>query len=287
MTTFHVLSGAQESVQPEIRKIGIADVFDALRRGLDDFREKPSHYVFLCLIYPVAGLVLMTWSAGANMLPLLYPLASGFALIGPVAAIGLYEISRRRELGMDARWPHAWRLHRHPAIPSILAVAGLLFVIFIVWLLVAQGLYVTMFGPTPPATISEFWNNIIGTDEGWNLIVVGNLVGFVFAVVVLSISVVTFPLLLDRDVGALTAIETSIRATLANPIPVATWGLIIAAGLVIGSIPVFVGLAVIMPIFGHASWHLYRKLVEPARQVASPDVAQMRQQQMHAGASRD
>jgi len=266
MTTFHVLSGANPSVaQPGIRKIGIADVFDALRLGFDDFREKPSHYVFLCLIYPIAGVVLMTWSAGANMLPLLYPLASGFALIGPVAAIALYEVSRRRELGMDARWPHAMRrLRRHPAIPSIVAAAATLFVIFIVWLLVAQGLYVTMFGPTPPATISEFWNNIVSTEQGWNLIVVGNLVGFVFAVVVLSISVVTFPLLLDRDVGALTAIETSVRATIANPVPVALWGLIIAAGLVIGSIPVFVGLAVIMPIFGHATWHLYRKIVEPA-----------------------
>ncbi|ASY63084.1 hypothetical protein SJ05684_c16420 [Sinorhizobium sojae CCBAU 05684] len=266
MTTFHVLSGPNaDVVHPEIRKIGIADVFDALRLGFEDFREKPSHYVFLCLIYPVAGVVLMTWSAGANMLPLLYPLASGFALIGPVAALALYEISRRRELGMDARWPHVFRLHRHPAIPSILAVAGLLFVIFIVWLLVAQALYITIFGPTPPATIAEFWNNIVGTEEGWNLIIVGNAVGFVFAVIVLAISVVTFPLLLDRDVGALAAIETSVRATLANPIPVATWGLIIAAGLLIGSIPIFVGLAVIIPIFGHATWHLYRKLVEPAR----------------------
>ncbi|HXV31294.1 MAG TPA: DUF2189 domain-containing protein, partial [Sinorhizobium sp.] len=168
-----------------------------------------------------------------------------------------------RELGMDASWPHALRLHRHPSVPSILAVALMLFVIFIVWLLVAQGLYITMFGATPPASISEFWNEIIGTPQGWNLIVVGNLVGFLFAVIVLSISVVTFPLLLDRDVGAMTAIETSVRATLTNPIPVAAWGLIIAAGLVIGSIPVFVGLAVIMPIFGHATWHLYRKMVEP------------------------
>ncbi|WEX87001.1 DUF2189 domain-containing protein [Sinorhizobium garamanticum] len=264
MTTFHVLSGANaRASHPGIRKIGIADVFDALRLGFNDFREKPSHYVFLCLIYPIAGAVLITWSAGANMLPLLYPLASGFALIGPVAAIGLYEISRRRELGMDASWPHALRLYRSPALPSILAVAAVLFVIFIAWLLVAQALYVRIFGTTPPNSISAFWNGIIGTPEGWNLIVIGNAVGFVFAVIVLSISVVTFPLLLDRDVGAVVAVETSIRATLTNPVPVACWGLIIAAGLVIGSIPVFVGLAVIMPIFGHATWHLYRKIVEP------------------------
>lgn len=264
MTTFHVLSGADASVaHPGIRKIGVADVMDALRLGINDFREKPSHYVFLCLIYPIAGAVLMTWSAGANMLPLLYPLASGFALIGPVAAIGLYEISRRRELGMDTSWPHAFRLHRSPALPSILAVAAMLFVIFIAWLLVAQALYVRIFGAEPPASLAAFWSGIVNTEQGWNLILVGNAVGFVFAAIVLSISVVSFPLLIDRDVGAVAAVETSIRATLVNPVPVAFWGLIVAAGLLIGSIPVFVGLAVIMPILGHATWHMYRKMVEP------------------------
>ena len=264
MTTFHVLSGADASVaHPGIKKIGVSDVFDALRLGFEDFREKPSHYVFLCLIYPIAGAVLITWSAGANMLPLLYPLVSGFALIGPVAAIGLYEISRRRELGMDYSWPHALRLHRSPALPSIMAVAAMLFVVFILWLLVAQALYVQIFGAEPPASITAFWNGIIGTEQGWNLILVGNAVGFVFAVIVLSTTVVSFPLLIDRDVGAVAAVETSIRATLVNPVPVALWGFIIAAGLVIGSIPIFVGLAVIMPIFDHATWHLYRKIVEP------------------------
>lgn len=262
MTAFHVMAGSGAGrAHPDIRRISVADVFDALRLGWQDFHAKPSHYVFLCLIYPIAGVVLATWSSGVEMLPLLYPLASGFALLGPVAAIGLYEISRRRELGMDTSWRHAFDVRRSPALPSILGLAFMLLVLFVVWLLVAQSLYTQLFGAMPAASLSALYQQVTGTEQGWNLILVGNAVGFVFAVIVLSTVVVSFPLLLDRDVGAIAAIETSVRATLANPIPVAVWGLIVAAGLIIGSIPVFVGLAVIMPILGHATWHLYRKMV--------------------------
>lgn len=266
MTAFHVMAGAEGTVaHPGIRKIGVSDVFDALSRGWADFREKPSHYVFLGLIYPIAGVVLAAWSSGANMLPLLYPLASGFALIGPVAAIGLYEISRRREAGMDTSWRHAFDVRHSPAMPSILAIAAMLFVLFVAWLVIAQALYGQMIAQEPPASLSAFLDGILHTEAGWNLIIVGNAVGFVFAVIVLSTVVVSFPLLLDRDVGAVSAVQTSIRATLVNPVPVAVWGLIVAAGLVIGSIPVFVGLAVVMPVLGHATWHLYRKLIEPSK----------------------
>jgi uncharacterized membrane protein len=266
MTAFHVMAGAEGTVaHPGIRKIGVSDVFDALARGWDDFCEKPSHYVFLGLIYPIAGVVLAAWSSGANMLPLLYPLVSGFALIGPIAAIGLYEISRRREAGMDISWYHALEVRHSPAMPSILAIAAMLFVLFVAWLVVAQALYVQIIAEEPPRSLMAFLNGILYTEAGWNLILVGNAVGFVFAVAVLSTVVVSFPLLLDRDVGAVSAVQTSIRATLVNPLPVAVWGLIVAGGLVIGSIPVFVGLAVIMPVLGHATWHLYRKMVEPER----------------------
>jgi uncharacterized membrane protein len=262
MTAFHVLAGSRTEIEHlEIRRISVADVFDALRLGWQDFNAKPSHYVFLCLIYPIAGVVLATWSSGVNMLPLLYPLASGFALLGPVAAIGLYEISRRREIGMDTSWRHAFDVRRSPALASILGLALMLLVLFVVWLLVAQSLYTQLFGDVPAASFSALYNQIVGTEQGWSLILIGNAIGFVFAVIVLSTVVVSFPLLLDRDVGAVAAVETSVRATIANPVPVAVWGLIVAAGLVIGSIPVFVGLAVIMPILGHATWHLYRKLV--------------------------
>lgn len=264
MSTFHVMAGAQgDLVHPAIRKIGIADVFDALRLGLNDFRAKPSHYVFLCLIYPLAGIVLAAWSSGANMLPLLYPLATGFALLGPVAALGLYEISRRRERGMDASWRHALEVRHSPALPAIAVVGLMLLFLFVAWLVTAQTLYVRIFGDVPPASLAAFLNGIFGTDAGFDLIIAGNALGFIFAIIVLATTVVAFPLLLDRDAGAVSAVETSVRATMANPVPVALWGLIVAAGLAIGMLTLFVGLALILPILGHATWHLYRKLVEP------------------------
>ncbi len=264
MTAFHVMSGASDGfVRPVVRKIDAADVFDALKLGFRDFLDKPSHYVFLCLIYPVAGLVLAVWSTGANLLPLLFPLMSGFALLGPIAAIGLYEISRRRQAGEDTSWRHAFDVRHSPAMPSILAVGVFLFALFIAWLLAAQAIYTANFGEDAPVSVSAFLSDVFTTSAGWSLIVVGNLAGFVFAVIVLATTVVAFPLLLDRDVGAAAAINTSVRATLANPGPVALWGLIVAALLVVGTIPIFAGLAIVMPILGHATWHLYRKLVPP------------------------
>lgn len=264
MTAFHVMAGARgEFARPEVRKIGIADIVDALRLGLADFKEKPSHYVFLCLMYPIAGVFLVMWSSGANLLPLIYPLMSGFALIGPLAAIGLYEISRRREQGMDSSWRYALEVSHSPAMPSIIAVGLMLFALFIVWLIVAQNLYTSTFDAAGPVSLSTFLSDVLTTPQGLSLIIWGNLAGFVFAVIVLATTVVAFPLLLDRDVGAVAAVDASIRATLANPVPVALWGLIVAALLVVGTIPVFVGLAVIMPVLGHATWHLYRKLIVP------------------------
>ncbi|MBX5161064.1 MULTISPECIES: DUF2189 domain-containing protein [unclassified Rhizobium] len=262
MAAFHVMTGAGESLaRPVVNRISIADVFDALKRGYDDFMEKPSHYVFLCLMYPIAGVFLTLWSSGANLLPMVFPLMAGFVLIGPIAAIGLYEISRRREAGLDTSWTHALDVRHSPALPSIVAVGLMLCALFVVWLVTAQTLYSNLLGEVFPRSMADFFRQVFGTAEGMQLIIWGNLIGFVFALVVLSISVITFPLLLDRDVGAVAAVLASIRATIANPVPVLLWGLIVAALLVIGTIPVFAGLALVIPILGHATWHLYRKLI--------------------------
>jgi uncharacterized membrane protein len=264
MAVVHVYSDAEGLMpRPAVRKISTLEVFDALRLGWIDFSEKPSHYVFLCLLYPVAGVVLMVWSAGANMLPVMFPLASGFALLGPIAALGMYEISRKRELGLNPSWREALEVRKSPALFSIVAAAATLFVLFIAWLNAAWAIYEWYFGTEEPASLSEFMSNVLTTSAGWTMMFWGDLVGLVFAIVALAISVVTFPLLLERDVGAAAAIATSVRATIANPVPVLLWGFIVAALLVIGSIPVFAGLAVILPVLGHATWHLYRKLVEP------------------------
>jgi uncharacterized membrane protein len=264
MATLHIYSDS-EGLVPHlgVRRIGSLEVLDSLRLGWIDFREKPSHYVFLSLLYPIAGAVLMVWAAGADLLPLLFPLASGFALLGPVAALPLYEVSRRRELGLDPTWREALAVGRTPAILSIAAAAGILLVLFVTWLNVAQAIYQWHFGVEVPVSLSAFMNDVLTTSTGWSMMVWGNLAGLCFAVVVLAISVVTFPLLLERDAGIAAAIGASVRATVANPVPVLLWGFIVAALLVIGSIPIFAGLAVILPVLGHATWHLYRKLVEP------------------------
>jgi uncharacterized membrane protein len=264
MANFHVLAGPNQKkavVQPTVRRITIADIFDALRRGLDDFWDKPSHYVFLCLIYPVVGVILITWSSGGNALQLIYPLATGFALLGPLAAIGLYEISRRRELNLDTSWTHALEVRNSPAIPAIIAVGVLLVGLFVAWLLTAQALFNWLYGADVPASITAFVADVLTTERGWTLIVLGNLAGFLFAVVVLS-TVITFPLLLDRDVGAAAALQTSAEAMITNPIPILLWGLIVAVALFLGSLPLFVGLAIVIPVLGHSTWHLYRKVVE-------------------------
>ena len=262
MAQSHVITGAAEnSTAPQIRKIGLADLRYALARGLDDFLAMPSHAVFLCLIYPVAGFVMARLVLGYNVLPLLFPLAAGFALVGPFAAIGLYEMSRRREAGLDVSWRHALDVLRSPSIGAIAALGLLLVAIFLTWIAVAQAIYVANFGYTPAAAMSGFIQQVFTTPAGWALIVVGNGVGFLFAVLVLTLSVVSFPLLLDRDVGAATAILTSARAVMANPFSMAVWGLIVAVLLAVGSLPALIGLAVVMPVLGHATWHLYRRAV--------------------------
>jgi uncharacterized membrane protein len=266
MTNFHVYAGAEGApAYPDVRSIEIGDLYDCLRAGYEDFMAKPSHIIFIIVMYPLIGVVLAAWTSGANALPMLFPLASGFALLGPFAAIGLYEISRRREAGMDTSWRHALELRHSSALPSIAAVGAMLFAVFIAWLLTAQALYSAIFGPEPPASVGSFLSQLFSTSEGWTLILAGNAIGFVFAVVVLSTTVVAFPLLVDRDVGAWAAIHTSARAVMANPLQMLAWGFIVALLLALGSLPLFAGLIVVIPVLGHATWHLYRKVVVEER----------------------
>ncbi len=246
---------------PEVRRIEAHDLNECLKLGLADFAAYRTDVIFLCLIYPVAGLVLARLAFGYEMLPLLFPLASGFVLVGPVAAIGLYEMSRRREQGAKIGWGDAFGVVKAPAFGAILVLGLLLLAIFLLWLLVAYGIFAATLGPEKPTAVGSFLRDVLTTGAGWAMIVVGCGVGFCFALLVLTISVISFPLLLDREVGLGTAISTSVRAVRANPGPMALWGLVVAAGLVLGAIPLLLGLVVVMPVLGHATWHLYRKVV--------------------------
>ena len=247
-----------------VRKIGFSDLHDALRLGWEDFKAIPTHAVVLCVIYPVLGFVMFRMVLGHSMLPLLFPLAAGFTLVGPFAALGLYELSRRRERGEDAAAWHVLHVLRAPSFGAILELGALLLILFLAWIAAADAIYVATFGYAAAASIPNFVTRVLTTPEGWWLIIVGCGVGFLFAVAALVTTVVAFPLLLDRDVGAYEAVHTSVRAVLANPIPMAVWGLMVTVGLMIGSLPLFAGLAVVLPVFGHATWHLYRKVIDPA-----------------------
>ena len=246
-----------------IRRIGLTDLSEALRLGWEDFKAVPSHAIILCVIYPVLGLVLFRMVLGYSVLPLLFPLAAGFTLIGPFAALGLYELSRRRERCEDAAAWDAMHVLRAPSFGAMLALGMLLLALFVTWIAAADAIYIAAFGNAPAASIPDFSARVLTTPEGWSLIIIGCGVGFLFAVVALCVSVVSFPLMLDRHATAIDAIRTSVRAVMKNPFAMAVWGLIVAALLVIGSLPLFVGLCVVLPVLGHATWHLYRKVVEP------------------------
>jgi uncharacterized membrane protein len=264
MAQAHLLVGAHtSSATPIVRRITPSDLLQALTRGIDDFVAMPSHALFLVVIYPLLGILLIGLTLERSWLPLAFPIAAGFALVGPLAAIGLYELSRRREAGLDSSSSHALDVLRSPSLGAIVALGFLLMAIFLIWLAVAEAVYIANFGYNAPASIEKFVSDVFTTRAGWTMIVVGTGIGFLFAALVLTIGAISFPMLLDRDAGAAVALATSIRVVAANPFTMALWGFIVAALLLIGSIPFFLGLTVVMPVLGHATWHLYRRAVEP------------------------
>jgi len=244
-----------------VRRITTADLREILRKGFDDFYARPTHVIFLCVIYPVVALLLIRVAFGRDMLPLVFPLISGFALVGPLAATGLYELSRRREKGQDYSWWHVFDVLKAPSRMALAMMGLIMAAVFVAWLQAALLVHSIFFGDSVPESAGAFLNQILTTPEGWGLILVGCGVGFLFAAVVFAISVVSLPMLLHRKVSLMMAIETSIRAVLANAKPMVVWGLIVVAALILGSLPLFIGLAIVMPVLGHATWHLYRKLV--------------------------
>jgi uncharacterized membrane protein len=256
------VAGTDESAAPPaVRRISVGDLKDVLAKGLDDTGAYRTDVFFLCLVYPVIGLILIGLTFHQQLLPLAFPIAAGFALVGPVAAVGLYEMSRRREQGLDTTWSDAFGVVGSRAFGAIAVLGLILVAVFLAWLVVAYAIYQATLGPEAPASLQAFVRDVFTTNAGWTMIIVGIGVGFLFAVLVLAISVVSFPLLLDQEVGVARAISTSVRAVAMNPLPMAVWGMIVAGGLVIGSLPFLLGLVIVMPVLGHGTWHLYRKVV--------------------------
>ncbi len=246
---------------PSVRKITFDDLKQSLELGVKDFAAARTDVALLCLIYPVIGIFLAALTAHGSLIPLMFPIAAGFTLVGPFAALGLYEISRRREMTGSASWLAAFDVLRSPAIGRLCLLGGVLIGLFLLWLAAALGIYDATLGPRPPASAAAFLSELFTTPAGWAMIALGLTAGAVFAVAALAISVVSFPMLLDRPVSLGTAIRHSVYAVRLNPGALGVWGIMIAAGLFLGSLPCFLGLIVVLPVLGHSTWHLYRRLI--------------------------
>lgn len=262
MATLPIADSFNGEIQPAVRRIGMADVDWALREGWRDYRAKRGELLLLGVIYPLVGVVAAVFAWNVDRLPMLFPLAAGLSILGPAVAAGFYELARRREDGLDSGWDHFLDPVRGRSRMPLLTLTVLLGALFAAWMMSAYLIYEATVGALAPAGPQAFAQAVVGTPEGWRMILIGNLVGLLFAVVTLAMSVASFPLAVDRGVSAETAIATSIRAARANPGVVAAWGLRIAALLALGSLPFFVGLAVVLPVVGYATWHLYTRLVE-------------------------
>ncbi|GLH78870.1 membrane protein [Bradyrhizobium sp. SSBR45G] len=248
---------------PVVRRITTADIAEALTQGLRDFQAQPLFGLAFGLIYVLGGVSIVLCVTAFGMVYLAYPLAAGFALLGPFVAIGLYEVSRRRELGQPITYGAIWR-----TITSRGEIAWMAFVtvfFFVIWMYQIRLLIALLLGLNASfSSFKEFMTVVLTTNEGLLFLVIGNLDGAALSLVLFSLTVVSFPLLLDRDVDFVTAMITSVRAVVASPGPMIGWAAVITVLLIVSALPYFLGLLVTVPVLGHATWHLYRRIVAPA-----------------------
>jgi uncharacterized membrane protein len=248
------------SSEIEVRTIALNDLWQSLKEGYDDFNAMPTLGMFLAvLLYLVFALLLTLFLVGK--VHLVFPIVAGFTLIGPAVSVGLFEMSRRRERGLDISWRSTFDFVHSASFAPILALSLVMMLLYVAWLFSAQLLFFGLFGDDPPVSASDFVTQLFTTRRGGALIFYGNLLGFIFAFIALAISVVAFPLLLDRPASAATAVSVSIRAVTSNLMVMAVWGLIVVVLLLAGALVFLIGLAAVLPILGHATWHLYRKVV--------------------------
>lgn len=263
MATNTMARGAPRKAEIPVRKITNDDLSASLRQGLDDFLTFRGDIVFAGLIYTVIGLTAVVMTTRMPLMPFFLPIVAGVGLLGPIAAVGFYELARRREAGeINVHWFNFLDVRKRPSVDDMGMVAGLLLAIFFVWLLAAGALYALIFGWATPQSVGDFLAMVFTTPRGWALILGGAVGGAIFGWLVLALSVASLPMLVDCNVSASDAVSTSWRAAHANKAEMIRWGLTVLVLLVLGSIPAFVGLAFVLPWLGYSTWHLYTRLVD-------------------------
>jgi uncharacterized membrane protein len=245
----------------EIRTVGLNELLPALKEGFDDLRELRTDQITIAMLFPLAGLAVAGVVADRALLPFLFPAASGFALIGPLATLWYAALSRGRELYGEDAASHPLQLFFGPRGRSLRILGGVAILLFLFWNAAAGIIYELTLGRSSEKSSAFFLTRVLTTRAGWEMIVVGCGAGVIFAITAVAIGCVSFPLALDKPVTASEAISVSLKAMAQNPLFMLGWGVVIVVGLVIGAIPGLLGLAVTLPVLGHATWHVYRRIV--------------------------
>src|SRR6516225_1183643 len=249
-------------VDPVVRRIGPSGIAEALVRGLRDFQTAPLYGLAIGGFYAAGGIVILLCLTGFGMVYLAYPLAAGFALLGPFVAIGLYEVSRRREAGQEPSLRGIWSTVRSRGEIGWMGFVTLF--VFVIWMYQVRLWIALLLGLNASfSSLREFVTVVLTTSEGLLFLAIGNAIGAALSLILFSLTVVSFPLLLDREVDFVTAMITSVRAVATSPVPMIGWAAIIVVLLVVSALPYFLGLLLTLPVLGHSTWHLYRRIVEP------------------------
>ncbi|MEO9527169.1 DUF2189 domain-containing protein [Roseibium sp.] len=246
---------------PRVNRITVNDVIDALAAGLSDFRAAPVYGLTIGAFFAVGGLFVILSAAALNMSYLSYPAAAGFVLIGPFAAVGLYEVSRRLASGQEISWSKVFGTMWAQKGRELSWMAFVVLFIQIMWMYQVRLLLALFLGFRSFASFEEFLTELITTPEGLMFLAIGHVVGAVLSLLLFSLTVISFPLLLEEDRDFITAMITSVRAVVTSPVPMIGWAFVVTAVLIVSMAPAFLGLIVTLPVLGHTTWHLYRKCV--------------------------
>lgn len=243
---------------PEINVLGFDDLAASLRLGFADFRRAPLFGAFFASVYVLGGWLMYYALTASGQFWWTLPATAGFPILGPFIACGFYEISRRLEVGLPLVWSEVLGVvlrERNRQIPSMAAV---IVVFFLFWNFLAHMIFALFLGLQAMTNVSSSLAVFL-TPNGLAMLAIGSAVGAVFAIVLFSITVISLPLLMDREIDFVTAMITSFSTVRDNPLVMLSWGFLIAVLLFLAMLPAFLGLFLVLPVLGHASWHLYRR----------------------------